>query len=222
MKLIRPTSLAMTLDGIADAFFMEQSLTKSQRNEVAQWIAHRQGQPGSYAGMFAPTKKDFQQGCTVFTGERVRSGAATSHILGEEACRTLLLLNVKQTSVRKALAQATAGIQQRLDDSSAAGFYCCGICSVSLWRHLMAGGLNRQRQHLRAGLKALKSHRIGNGEWRRFPFWYTLLALSEMNMTEAREEMQYAAPVCQRYLRRQTLTGKFMIRRRLLAEEALA
>jgi len=205
-SLIHRDSLALTLDAIA-----ERSLSKSQRREVGRWIAGRQGLAGSYAGMAAPTAKDFRQGHTVFTGERVRSRAATAHILGEEAGRALLRLGVPAVKNPIMLARL---------NSSPAGFYCCGICTIAFWRHLLAGGFNHQRTRLRAGLRVLKSHRLGNGQWRRFPFWYTLLALSEMNLPAAQAEMRYAAPVCQRHLRRRS-TGKFAARRRQLAEKIL-
>ncbi|MEE8576086.1 MAG: hypothetical protein V3T31_02415, partial [candidate division Zixibacteria bacterium] len=84
-------SLAETLDAVNDAFFHERVLAESKRKEIAKWIAGMRGKPGSYAGMFAPTSIDRSNGVKVFTGEMVRSGAAIGHVLGEEACRALIL-----------------------------------------------------------------------------------------------------------------------------------
>ena len=138
MHLLNPKSLGATLDTVNETFFYNQPISKSEKLKVANWIAERQGQPGSYAGMFAPTGSDIKQGFKVFTGEPVRSGAATSHILGEEACRALILLEVKTPAVKKALALATAGIEYRVLDSVARGYqvgtYCCGTCTASFWR----------------------------------------------------------------------------------------
>ena len=72
------------------------------------------------------------------------------------------------------------------------GLYGCGKCSVGLWRNLLAGGLDRHEERLRRGGSHLRSVRDGEHHWRRFPFWYTVLALSEMDSTEARAELKYA------------------------------
>ena len=227
MKIVNPGSLAVTLDALNDAFFHALILAKPQKEEVATWIAARQGLPGSYAGMFAATQRDVKEGMTVFTGEKVRSGAATRHILGEEACRALILLDVPLASVRDALKRASAGMIERLRMASRRpsvipGTYCCGICTCSLWRHLAVGGLENGELWLAAGMKVLKQHRTGDAKWRRFPFYYTLLALSEVDPPAAVEEMRYAAPACERYMKRSPGDDGFSRRRRLLIERVLA
>ena len=68
--------------------------------------------------------------------------------------------------------------------------YCCGKCTVGLWRSILAGGLDRQDLRLRLGLSKLRSMRDGQGGWRAFPFWYTVLALTEMDRAEARGELR--------------------------------
>jgi len=221
MKLINPNSLAETLDTLNEAFFYGQPIPKSQRDKCAKWIASRQGMAGSYADMFAPTPRDFKEGARLFTGELIKSRAGTAHILGEEACRALILLKIPATNVRTALQRASLGMMTRLKQSPEKGMYCCGICSVSLWRHLAAGGLDKSEQRLKAGLKSLKSYRDGKGKWRRFPFYYTLLALSEMEFPAAEKEMKYAVPILERFLKRSRQHDKTSKRRRLLAERIL-
>jgi len=209
MRLVNPDSLAETLDAINDAYFHRRSLLNRQRLEAAAWIAARQDGPGAYAHMFAPTPQDMKTGIRVYTGEAVESGAATAHILGEEACRALILLNAPNSGVKEALARARAGMLARLVDAEARGtrgMYCCGKCSVALWRHLVVGGLADGERRLVAGLRALKSHRTGDGKWRVFPFFYTLLPLLEIESPLARAELQYAAPVAARYLQRAPTT----------------
>ena len=83
------------------------------------------------------------------------------------------------------------------------------------------GGLDEPEQRLKAGLKMLKSYRDGKGKWRRFPFYYTLLALNEMEFPASIKEMRYAAPVLERVLRRSRKGDKISARRRLLAERIL-
>ena len=225
MNAIHSRSLADTLDAVEDSFFRKCPMTGTQTSAVTRWIADQQGLPGSYAGMFAPTTQDWR-GIAVFTGESITTRAGISHVLGEEACRALIELGASRGTGRKALEQATRGMLNRLqphgkDSISINGMYCCGMCSVAVWRHLAVGGLSQSERRLAAGMKALKAHRAGGGRWRRFPFWYTLLALSEIDVAGARGEMQYAALVCERYVQQNRLKNKYSRRRRLVAERIL-
>jgi hypothetical protein len=226
MKILVSSSLSQTLDNLNETFFHDKILSKTDRTQVANWIASRRGKPGSYASMFAPTEKDFKNDIKLFTGEKVTSRAAIGHILGEEACRALILLKVKDSDVKDALKRATDGMLKRLYDSVTTprlrGMYCCGICSASLFRHLAVGGLDHSEERLVNGIKALKSYRKGNSEWGRFPFFYTLLALNEIKLKLAIEEIRYAAPVCERYLKRPKTSNKYSIRRHDLCERILA
>ena len=210
--LIHPDSLGDTLDAVNAALFERRPLSTAERSEAAAWIADRQGLPGSYAGMFAPTGYDYAFGALTFTGESVHSGAATGHLLSEEACRALFLLTDPQPeddaalTARQALKRARQGIFRRLEASEAAGkeagVYCCGTCSAALWRHLQVSGAASDLARLENGLSVLRRQRDGAGRWKRFPFYYTLLALSEIGLPAVREELAYAAPVAERALRR--------------------
>lgn len=209
---IHPDSLGDTLDAVNAAFFYQQPIPAADRRETALWIADRHGLPGSYAGMFAPTEYDYAFGALTFTGDPVRSGAATGHVLSEEACSALFRLGQADARVRqapevqKALEQSRRGILHRLEESEVqgqwSGVYCCGTCSVALWRHLLASGAADDAHRLENGLSELKRYRDGRSRWRRFPFYYTLLALIEIDLPAVREEIQYAAPVIERALRR--------------------
>lgn len=225
MTIIDPNSLAGTVDAVNEVFFYGHSLTESDKERIATWIAERQGRPGSYANMFAPTEKDYREGVRLFSGEKVRSGAGIGHVVGEEACRALILLDVSLVEVRGALDRATSGMMEAVARGQARGLtpgmYCCGTCTPAFWRHLAAGGLEDSEQLLAAGMEALKSHRDGKGRWRRFPFHYTLLALGEIGLPYALEEMRYASSVCERYLRRAPKEGKYALRRRDVAERVL-
>lgn len=225
MTIIDTKSLGNTIDALNEAFFFERHLPDSQRKEAAAWIAKRQGLPGCYAGMFTPTDQDYKSGIRLFTGERVTSGAATGHILGEEACRVLILLDVKDKQVKSALERASQGMLSRMErsesESTTYGTYCCGTCTPALWRHLGAGGLKDGEKRISAGLRVLKRHRNDEGRWRRFPFYWSLLALSEIDPSLAREEMRYTAPVLERYVKRTARKDKYQERRHILAERVL-
>jgi hypothetical protein len=226
MKIIHANSLASTLDVLNEVFFTGQALSKGERNEAARWIASRQGMKGAYRGMYAPTPLDYRRGIRLFTGERVVSGAAIGHILGEEASRALILLNGNSVIANETLEKSNKGIMRALmsceTPTRVRGFYCCGTCTAALWRHLAVGGLNKSRKRLGAGLKVLRKYRDGNGKWRRFPFYYTLLALSEIDDERAIDEMRYAAPVCERLVRRYRAISRLAVRRRMVLERVLA
>jgi len=221
LSILNSRSLAETVDRVNEAFFFERKVSALERKRVARWIAGRRGGPGAYWGLFAPTKKDIETGVKVFTGERYEYAAAR-HILGEEACRALLLLDVEEQGVRQSLDKAQTGILNRIRPHILpSGVFCCGPCTVSVWRHLLVADRKESGRWLAMGMKTLKAHRKDDGTWRRFPFHYTLLALDDMDSSAAREEMRHASAVCERYLSGPERRGKLSERRRLVAERVL-
>jgi hypothetical protein len=223
MRSVNEGSLALTLDAVNEAVFIGRRISRPVRVQAATWIAGRQGMPGSYADMFAPTQQDFA-GARLFTGETIASRAATGHILGEEAIRALQLLGVKTPGVRTALARAKEGMEGRVMDTASqpAGMYCCGTCSCAYWRTLAVGGLTRAEARLAQGMKDMRARRLGTGKWRFFPFFYAVLALTEIDLRRARTELRYAAPVLERYLQRAATDNVISRRRHAVAERALA
>ena len=142
--LINPRSLSQTVDAINAATFEGTALSVSDRRAAARWIVARQGLPGAYGDTFAGFPSEREKGIVLFTGERI-SSASARHILGEESSRVLRLLDVKEKAVDAALDRADAGLMKCLERSALdprhtnPGLYCCGKCSVGLWRNLLAG-----------------------------------------------------------------------------------
>ena len=206
MKLIYPNSLAKTLDSVNNAFFYALPLDQTQRDKAARWIAARQGIEGSYLGMFAPTKRDLADGIRVFTGEKMATRAGVGHILSEEACRALILLGSRDKEVLRALEHAQRELMGFLPGQGrqryGRGMYCCVKCSVALWRHLSLTDMASSEPRLAAGVRQLRARRDGKGRWQGFPFYYTLLALLEMEQPWAKQELRYALKACERVLKR--------------------
>lgn len=225
-QLIHADSLSETVDSVNAVLAAGGKLNAGERREVAHWISSRQGLAGAYANTFAAFDAERKRGIRLFTGERVTSASAR-HILGEEACRVLHLLAVRDRVVQRALDAATAGLMQALERAACdprrtnPGTFCCGKCTVGLWRHLIAGGLDRQAERLDKGVRALHAKRDGRGGWRTFPFWYTVLALSEIKLPAASEELRYVAPKLERAAARSATTS-IGDRRKALAERTLA
>jgi hypothetical protein len=226
--IIHRGSLSRTIDAVNERAFDHRPLSSADRMSVARWIASRQGLAGAYADTFAGFPAERRDGIVVFTGERIRSASAR-HILGEEASRSLRLLDTRDATCRAALERADAGMMQALarvalDPRHAnPGKFCCGKCSVGMWRNLLSGGLDRQEERLRRGVgELLRAHRTTGGKWRVFPFWYTVLALSEMDFPEARNELEYVAPALERAATAGRQSSPHGQRRQQLAQRVLA
>ena len=225
--MIHEASLSQTVDAINAALQERRQIPAVERKRVASWLVARQGLPGAYAETFAGFAAEQKRGIVVFTGERITSASAR-HILGEEACRALRLLGLRDPAAKAALKRADAGLMQCLERAAQdprntnPGRYCCGKCSVGLWRNLLSGGLDRREERLRRGIAHLRSVRDGQGQWQKFPFWYTVLALSEADLLEARRELKYAAPLLERAVRKAPASTLHARRRQELASRALA
>jgi hypothetical protein len=202
MNIVNTSSLAATLNNLNSAFLENRKLSTSEKKEIASYIASRQGLPRSYWNMFAPTDEDYK-GISLFTGEKVKTGAGISHILGEESLRALYLLNAKGKKIDEAVLGAEDGLQKAMERSKlhgyyAKGTYCCATCTAAYWRNLSAEGSQNNKDILKAGMKYLKSMRDGKGRWKRFPFYYTLLALSGIDLPESKSELEYTSGVLMR------------------------
>lgn len=231
MDLVNPMSLAQTLDNINEALFFGRKLSKKDKENAAMWITSRHDIENSkkvykYANMYAPTELDFLEGATLFLGDRVTTGAATAHILGEEALMAIKLLDVDKKDVKRAFNEAREGMTARLSPvgltHGRSGMYCCGKCSSALYRNLAAGGIEEFReQRLEEGVTAIKRARAGTGKWYWFPFWHTVLALSEIDSPSAREELMYAVPALERSLKVNKEEDKYNLRRAELSKRVL-
>ncbi|MBI5381171.1 MAG: hypothetical protein HZA31_04660 [Opitutae bacterium] len=224
MNPLHRDSLHSTLDSLAESLFFQRTLSAIQRRNVAAWIARRQGQPGAYADMFAPTEKDLR-GIRLFTGETVRSRVGIAHQLGEESCRLLVRLHVPTPAVQTALQRAIDGMTARLDEAERRGqstaLYCCGTCSAAYWRNLALNLFPRSEERLCQGLVELKQLRRSDGQWHRFPFYFTSLALTEIGTELALAELQHAAARWQKILPRLSAVENPMSRRRAAVGQRL-
>jgi len=92
---------------------------------------------------------------------------------------------------------------------------------VGLWRNLLSGGLDRCEERLQRGAVHLRSVRDGEHGWHKFPFWYTVLALSEMHCREAKTELRYAVPALHLAANRSAASAVYARRRQELAARVL-
>ena len=225
--MISDQSLSQTVDAVSQALFEGRTIGAAERKRTARWLTARQGLPGAYGDTFAGFDHERKAGIVLFTGERIASASAR-HILGEETCRALRLLAVPDAPAQAALQRANDGVLGFLERAARdprnqnPGCYCCGKCTVGLWRNLLSGGVDRREERLRAGVRKLRAQRDGEGQWRRFPFWYTVLALHEFELPAARQELKYAAPLLEHAANRKPSAAPYARRRQQLAAAALA
>ena len=92
---------------------------------------------------------------------------------------------------------------------------------MSFWRNAIAGGLSKQEEKLSYGMQTLKKHRDGKARWGRFPFYYTISALIEIETAEALAELKYSAPSAKRCLNRASNNDIISRRRKYILETAL-
>ena len=219
--VVHTESLAKTVDSLNADLFNGRPPTEVEVEAFASWVLGRQWTAGRFAGAFAPTEGDLKAGVRLFTGELLKTQLAARNILTAEVARGLFLLVPATPGVREALERANQWLLGMcFADSCVLGE--CAQSTLGWMRYLAAGALDDAEGRLEAHLQVLSQYRDGRGRWKRFPFYYTLLALSEITLPAAVAEMQYAAPACERSLRRWGTEGRFTSRQKVLLERVLA
>jgi hypothetical protein len=71
-------------------------------------------------------------------------------------------------------------------------------------------------------LTNLTDYRDGKGRWGGFPFFYTVLMLSETDSPLAIQELKYAAPFCEKQLSQNWSADPISKRRQEIISKALA
>lgn len=201
-RILAPDSLAETLWRLEEVRRGFRSRADTQVTEALNWVLSRQGLKGAYRGLFAPTEKDIR-GVKLLTGETVFF-AALRHILGEEALRTIIVWNFERFSAVKKAKESFVYLSKRVGDppAKASGFYCCHKCTLAFLRTLGVVKPDEWEATLQKGVENIRKKRTSDGKWRGFPFYYTLLTLSEMDIPSAKVELQHASTIAKKLLNR--------------------
>ncbi len=214
-------SLAETLWNLEESRWTGTPADDPEANAALDWILDR---PGGYAPeLFAPTPADIVRRRAAptddqtepgdlsrwFAGHGARTGPLaparldTKHILGEEAVRTLFLWGRAPDwdSAASAGWILSAGGKRP-------GAFCCAHCSVARWRALAAARPPGWEDPVRDGLAMLQESVVAGRGWAGFPLFYTLLALADIPMPEARLEATRAGVQPDRFLARLVGEGR--------------
>jgi len=198
-KVFVPGSLQETLWRLEEVRQGFRSKSVAQVQEALQWVLSRQGLKGSYSNLFMPTNLDLTQGVRLITGERIGTGGGARHILGEEALRTVIVWGLKSSP---AVTEALRGFDQILERGGKSGSYCCHRCTMAFLRTLVVVKPEEWSGILEKGFNRIKGARTSDSRWHGFPFFYTLLTLSEIDAPSARAELRYASKVAEKLLER--------------------
>ncbi len=201
-RILVSDSLAETLWRLEEVRREFRSRVDTQVTEALNWVLSRQGLKGAYRGLFAPTEKDIR-GVKLLTGETIFS-AALRHILGEEALRTVIVWDFERSSTVKKAKESFVGLLERVGDppAKASGFYCCHKCTPAFLRTLAVVKPDGWEATLQKGVENIREKRTSDGKWRSFPFYYTLLTLSEIDMPSAKVELRHASTMAKKVLNR--------------------
>jgi hypothetical protein len=221
MITVRPTSLAATLDSAADALFYQKPIPADLRQDIVALLISRQIQSGSNSGFFIPLTAESAAQFRLFSGEPLNTEFAHRHIQLIEAARILKLLALDLSDVSKAI----QGAEYRMDTTCYSRFCSKGECkslTIAYMRYLTSSDLKDSPARLNSLLTKLGSYRDGKGKWNGFPYYYTLLMLSEVDDPLATHELQYAVPLFQKQPGLLSSTDPISMRRQVILTQAFS
>jgi hypothetical protein len=203
MGLLQPGSVVATLRSLEEARLKGAPAGRRDIREALDWIARRYGIEGGERGLFAPTEADRGDPTPLFTGEPWWGGSHTGYVVGFESARALVLW---ERTDDWPVAEAFAGIRDKWRTGAPRiGYYCCPGCTVARWRSLCAGQPTGWQDVIVAGLRRLADTPLrDDGTWggrsRGYPFYYTLLALSELPFEDVEAERRRVQPAAEAHL----------------------
>jgi hypothetical protein len=218
--LIHETSLSETIDAVSARLAEGKPLPAVEREDVVAWLLGRQIQVGRGGGMFAPFPGEYEAGVRLFTGERLRTRVAMRNVLTLESARILSALAGESADVRKTLSRSSVAMRHACFALSHCVIGECAHSSIAYMRDAASDRSGDHRKWIEDHLHVIREHRDGQGRWKRFPFYYTLLSLLEVGTPSANAELEYARPACRRVVSRAS-SGDYVTRRRQILERAL-
>ena len=218
--LVEEASLAGTIDTVNVCMAEGEPLLPAEREEVVEWLLVRQVVSGRNSGMFTPFPGEYKAGVHLFTGERLRTRIAARNVLTLEAARILSALAGTRADVRNALSRTSMAMGHACFAVSHCVIGECAHSSIAFMRSAASDRSGDHRKWIEDHLHVIREHRGGKGRWRRFPFYYTLLALLEVGTPSANAELMYARPACDRVIGRSSCSS-FSPRRKRILERVL-
>ena len=201
------------LDSLEEAILLlDRSYNSSDDidfEQVVDFIAGQQIRYGSDAGVFVESGNVSRSKIRLYTGERLQTHLAVKNILTIESARALVLSRSASEIARSSITL----VENWLENQCFSDFCATGECrhsSIAFIRYLNALG---KTDRLESMISNLKKFRDGKGGWTGFPYFLTLLALSEIESQIANDELTYALPFTERRFKRSKSEEPYRSRR---------
>ena len=201
---------------LQDSLLFNQPLPKSEQEQVLQTIRSSFNPDKPYLG-FVPEKFEKKQGLQIPGGEKMHTMFGAFNVLGLEAARLLRIFGQDET-----LENILPEIEKRIKASCFSSACTKGECAhatIALWRYQAAGGLSENLNILDQQLQNLQTRRQTFGYWKGFPFYYTLLTLTELQNPLAEAELKAVEEACSRRLKRNQKKEEATAKQRLFVLE---
>jgi hypothetical protein len=201
------------LDSLEEAILLvEQSYNSGDElnlEPVVDFIVGQQIRFGTNSGIFVESRNVSRSKARVYTGEKLQTGLAAKNILTIESARALVLSGSKLETVQESIALADTWLEnQCFSDFCATGE--CRYSSIAFIRYLNALG-NSPR--LESMITKLSEFRDAKGGWTGFPYFFTLLALTEVDVPTAEDELRYALIYTEKRFKRSRIEEPYISRR---------
>jgi hypothetical protein len=201
-RILDEASLATTLRNLEGARLQGMRASARAVQEALDWIVSRHaGEGAARSTLFAPTEVDLRDAAALPTAEYCFGGGHSAYVVAFEAARALVLWGRTEDWPAE---ETFAGIRAKWrQHAPRIGYYCCPPCSVGRWRALAAGRPVGWEKAIADGLRRLaETPLLEDGQWggkalARYPFCYTLLALSELPTEGAEGERRRVRPAAE-------------------------
>ncbi|MGY5859443.1 MAG: hypothetical protein RTU63_08735 [Candidatus Thorarchaeota archaeon] len=177
---------------------------------VADFIVGQQIRYGIDTGSFVESKNVSRSKARVYTGEKLQTQLAAKNILTVESARALVLSGSKSETTQSSIALVETWLEKQcFSDFCETGE--CRHSSIGFIRYLNALGKTQRLEHM---VTKLSKFRDSKGGWKGFPYFFTLLALSEIDSPLVDDELQYALSFADQRFKRSRSDEPFTSRRK--------
>lgn len=197
--MINQYSIAKTLDAVNEVFFRNEEVPKDEIEAITKWLCKRQEKKGSYKGTFRPAEIDHN--IRLFTGEKLQTQLAKRNILTQEATRVLVLSKINSSVIKSTIKLADEWMENSCYVTELCTLGECKHQGIGYLRYLISNGDSSESRKVEY-LNALSQHRDSKYKWKGFPFYFTIMVLSEFKHPLSLNELKFAAPACERNLKR--------------------
>jgi len=201
------------LDSLEEAILLVELAHKSGEymdfKQVAEFISGQQIRYGKDAGVFVESKNVSRSKERVFTGEKLQTNLAVKNILTAESTRALVLVNSPSEFVHSSIDLAV----NWFEDQCISKFCSVGECKHSTVAFMRLLNALEKTERLDRMIRNLSKHRDEKGGWKGFPYFFTLLALTETESQIATDELSYALDFVDTRFRRSRIEEPYSSRR---------